>query len=82
MGKTSPCVESAFTEDCRMWAAAYQDGSFVVWDIREVEGRPIVEKGGFENCTAIAISHDLKRLAVAESDGTIHIESLEIPPLK
>lgn len=82
MGETSPSVESGFSEDCRMWSAVYRNGKFIVWDIREEKGRPIVEKDGFENCTAIAISHDMKSLAVAENDGTIHLEPVEIPALE
>jgi WD40 repeat protein len=80
---TIPAVGSSFSDDGRLWATIYNDGMFVAWDIREnVDkiGRGLLKKDGFKNCTAFAMSHDLKRIVYAENDGSIRKMPLELPP--
>jgi hypothetical protein len=77
-----PAVGSSLSDDNRFWATAYDDGAFVVWDIRERQnftGVPLVVKAGFDHCTAFALSHDLTQIAYAEDDGTIRMQPLQLP---
>jgi WD40 repeat protein len=77
-----PAVPSSFSDNNRLWATAYDDGVFTVWDIQERQdstGKVLFVKNGFNRCTAFALSHDLKQLAFAENDGTIRISPLDLP---
>lgn len=79
-----PKVSSSFSDDNRLWATAYDDGMFVVGDIHEAvqRGREALVQNGFNDCMAFAMSHDLKHLAYAKSDGMIRTQSLELPTIK
>jgi WD40 repeat protein len=73
-----PAVGSSFSADNRLWATAYDDGVFAVWNVHDSR-KPLLEKTGFDKCTGFALSHDLKQLAYADDDGTIRMLPLDLP---
>ena len=65
-----------FTPDSRNLVTIHRDGLLVVWEIKPTDNdnaRQLATASGFGDCDALAISHDRRWLATADSSGTIGI---------
>lgn len=72
-------IAAAFTPDSKNLVTIHEDGLLVVWEIKETgndNARQLVTERGFDDCKVFAISHDRKRIATAEKDGSIRIRKM------
>jgi WD40 repeat protein len=66
-----------FSPDSRNVVTIHRDGLLVVWEIKPTDNdnaRQLATATGFDDCRAIAVSHDRNWLATADSRGIIRID--------
>ena len=69
-------IAALFTPDSRNLVTIHRDGLLVVWEIKPTDNdnaRQLATAAGYGDCRALAVSHDRKWLATADSSGTIRI---------
>lgn len=69
-------IAAAFTPDSKNLVTIHEDGLLVVWEIKPTgndNAKQLMSLNGFDRCRAFAVSHDRKRIATAEEDGSIRI---------
>lgn len=65
-----------FTPDNANFVTIHEDGLLVIWEIKPTDNdnaRQLANQQGYDGCRGFAISHDQKRIATAESDGSIRL---------